>query len=152
MFFCILTSLHYRINLSLSSWINVLWFTVVFNYTSFFPVESILISFYHTGPNYKLSLLTLAETCTGWQVRVSKKPYNLQWTTACNITLQPRLAVAKVFLYNKLYLSDTVVGVAVKDETVTKFCYAYMFMQTYIWGIWGRILVYLCIFTFKQAD
>lgn len=56
------------------------------------------------------------------EAKGGKKPYNFHWTTTCNTTLRPRLAVAKVFLYNKLYLFDTVLSVIDEEESYAKFC------------------------------
>jgi hypothetical protein len=71
------------------------------------------------------------------QVWVSKKTYNLQWTTVCNITLQPRLARAKVPLCSILYLLYMPKITCLQDHV-------YIPMHMFMFH------VYLCVLTFMM--
>jgi len=86
----------------------------------FFPAEYILTKFLLHKAKYKLSLLRHTPTCirsgVGEGERARARETEATQLAACNTSHQPRLAGAKVSLYNKWYLTDTVFNVAVKGN------------------------------------
>ena len=98
--------------------IAVLWLFYSLQSSEFLPSRGYFEEIFSYRANYKQILSRNTKTCIRSDVCmcvcVSKKPHNLQQTTACNTSSQPRLAGEEALLYNKQYLFDTVFSVAVK--------------------------------------
>lgn len=128
----------------------------------FFPSRVYNDKFLLRKAKYKLSLLRHTPTCIrsgGGREGERVSEWEATKLAACNTSHQPRLAGAKVPLYNKWYLTDTVFNVAVKGNVWMSLCECIYSVCKYTWSYiykhmlaqeWAWILVYLHFLTFQQ--
>lgn len=127
----VLTCIHHWKNPSLTFCISVLLLFLIYSPVSFFPAECILISFSHTRQYTSWVFSDIPQHASevgegGGRGRGREKEREREreatQLAACNTSHQPRLAGAKVSLYNKWYLTDTVFNVAVKGNVWMSLC------------------------------